>query len=328
MAVELAELGLVIQDMLPSEFYKARTVMTVHSHVLSWVNPLQSTLRLLMEGYESGMRVGNTISGMVCVVGYLYAAFASGMVLPMLEEDCRIYLAQMKRFNIQLSLDFAQPVGQLVENLRGRSKNTVVLTGDVFDEQVAMSSGKTHLLGMVPRFKCYICVYFREFETGANLVQDVGGYGFLKNHFRGVGYGCDYFPFGLCSFVMARRTNKNKYKHEANLIRAELQHLVKNKCINFIHMLSILDGEYFAMIGKPKLARESYERAVIEAVRAGYLQNAGVASSRLSDFFLEHGDPSEAKYRWEQSIKYYQDWGATKVVEMMSSKLRSFDTVR
>mmetsp|Transcript_10758 Transcript_10758/g.20722 ORF Transcript_10758/g.20722 Transcript_10758/m.20722 type:complete len:155 (+) Transcript_10758:2142-2606(+) len=77
-AVELAELSLAIQEILPSQFYKARTLLTANVYVLYWVRPLSLRVRHIHEAYVSGMDSGNRTSAFNALGCFLYAEFAAG----------------------------------------------------------------------------------------------------------------------------------------------------------------------------------------------------------------------------------------------------------
>lgn len=322
-AEKIAKLSLQIQDLLPSEFYKARTVMTAQFNVLGWITPVQNTMKHLLEGYASGMKLGNIGPAMFCIIGYLYSGIVCGTKLSLLLDDCRGYSHQMEQFKFEIGLDVLGIMWQMMENLQAIStdcSNTVVLTGKVMDETGAMATGKNHFAKLVPRFKGYACMYFGDYATGADIFIKIGGIDFIKTNLYGMGYGSDYFPFGLCCFVMAKQTNQKHYKKLACQTRNEMFSLVQKKCLNLVHMLRVLDAEYQAMIGKHTLAKEYYERAVIEAVRGGFIQNAAVASLRFSELLLECEELAEARYRFHESIKYFKEWGAHNVVRLVLAK--------
>jgi len=49
----------------------------------------------------------------------------------------------------------------------------------------------------------------------------------------------------------------------------------------------------------------------IYAARTGHLSHAALCNERYSDFLLnELHDAQEAKYRMDEAIRFYEDWGA------------------
>ena len=118
----------------------------------------------------------------------------------------------------------------------------------------------------------------------------------------------------------ARRSKKGRYKRMANQIRGELQNLARNGCINLVHSLFILDGEHYSLLGKVDQAKESYRKGVVEAVRGGFLQNAALASRRYGDYLLELNENAEAAQCFVDAMKYYREWGATRIADGISQE--------
>ena len=63
------------------------------------------------------------------------------------------------------------------------------------------------------------------------------------------------------------------------------------------------------------------KKAIVDAVRGGFLGSAGVASVRYSDFLLlRQKDKVESEYRLNEAIKYYEEWGADTCCRSSSTK--------
>lgn len=322
-AKEVAELSLAVHEILPSNRSKPRALVTTNVFVFSWSMPLKSILPSVMEGYVLGFQIGNTFSACSCSMWYLYAEFAGGINLKIITQDMETYVPQMKRLKQDFLASMVIPVWQLILNLLGYGHNTHLLTGDVMDEENVTVPMRIPFL----RIKAIACLVFGEYEAGAKIVADIGGFENDKKKFIGAGFGMHYLAFGVCCYYVARRSSKwggiNKHKRWANEIKARVQSYVVNGCVNLVHVLSILDAEFFVMTGKIGQAKESYGKAIIEAARGGVLQDAAVASERYGDLLLELNDRSGAAHRFGQAMHFYSEWGATRVAEMLAAKHKS-----
>eukprot|EP00977_Amphora_coffeiformis_P001619 scaffold310_cov168-Amphora_coffeaeformis.AAC.14 len=219
---------------------------------------------------------------------------------------------------------------QLIENLRGKSDHTVRLCESwIENEDSFTKSGSKSVAGWCLRFKCMACMYFAEYEMGAKLVLDLGGLDNLRNNFLGLCFGSNLLPFGLCCYAIARRNGHAKCKRAANQLRAETQKDVDGGCVNLIHVLSLLNAEFYALNGQIAQAKESYAKAAVDAIRGGFLQNGAVANERYGDFLLDQQDRTEAAHRYRKAVECYKEWGATGVVKRLSRRhqdlLASFD---
>jgi predicted ATPase len=344
MAIQLADASLVIQSILPSQFYRGRTLITANFYVYGWVRPLHSRLKYFIEGYELGIRAGNTLTISTSLMFFLNAELAAGTSLHLLQQDLQIYVPQLRLINGMHS-DAILPIWQLCDNLMGKSSNTTLLIGDIWDENLAMALGRPYFDAMYPRYKVSACCHFSEYETGAKVVLEVGGINALKK-FPGVGFGMECLPFGVCCFAAAgpsssssstpsttRIQSRSKYRKLAENVRTEARALVKNGCVNLIHVVSLLDAEHYALNGKVDKAMECYNKATTEAARGGFLSSAAIANKRFSDFLSSTGggrrnnnnnndkggvgSSEEAKHRHHEAIRYYNEWGATAVATLL-----------
>lgn len=87
-----------------------------------------------------------------------------------------------------------------------------------------------------------------------------------------------------------------------------------------LSLQDILNAEDSALEKDREETEALYEQAIKSSVRGGFLADAGLANERFADYLLCAGDEIEAKYRVEQSMKYYSAWGAMKKVDLMKSK--------
>ena len=78
------------------------------------------------------------------------------------------------------------------------------------------------------------------------------------------------------------------------------------------------------MRGKNPDAKEKYEEAIKIAARTGHLHHAALFNERFADF-LEYdlSDKEESLYRLKESIRWYEEWGAKRKVEMLKEALKS-----
>ena len=126
------------------------------------------------------------------------------------------------------------------------------------------------------------------------------------------------FHRGICLYVAARKTKRRKYKQRAKEIRKILHKWKKVGNPNVVYYCFFLDAEHAALNGKYDEAEKHYQKAIQLAARSGYLHHAALFNELYSDFLLrERDDRDEAKYRLEEAMRYYQDWGAFGKLEQL-----------
>merc|ERR1712232_51375 len=89
---------------------------------------------------------------------------------------------------------------------------------------------------------------------------------------------------------------------------------------NCLHYDLLLDAEKAALKGKKDVAIESYQQAALQAGRSGFIHDQALANERLGDFSLDIGDVDEAKYRYNEAIKLYGEWGASRKVRQLEEE--------
>ena len=238
-------------------------------------------------------------------------------------DDMGIYVPQMNRLGHNFHAMCTIIIWQLVVSLVGIENDVVHPSSGKIGEQDLLNRTKDDLPGVVPRVQVWNKVYLGLYEEAGIQALELGGFDYIETHYIGGCFGMDNLLFGVPLYAMARKTRHTKYKRQANRARVKVQNFVKNGCVNFVHVLSILDGEFYAMTGKTEKAKESYSRAVVEAARAGFIHNAALASERYGDYLVELNELDEARDCYRASTQFFSDWGALRVASRLKKKHES-----
>jgi hypothetical protein len=183
------------------------------------------------------------------------------------------------------------------------------------------------MIGIMNALELRLCATYGLHEKGANLflacgfdfqMQSPGHPLFMHSVFLG----------GLSCFEMARtHPKKRSYKKHAIKARTMIKSWLKMKNPNVQHFEALLDAEMAALAGNKKkkvqVAEKFYQSAIATAARGGFTQDAALANERYGEFMLTVKlDKDDANYYFEQSIKFYAEWGATKKVEMLQLRCK------
>jgi hypothetical protein len=97
------------------------------------------------------------------------------------------------------------------------------------------------------------------------LFMKLDGLDVLKRYTPGANFCTEYLPFGLCCYATARQVKRNKkwwtcfptstttttsiqrYQQAANESRNRIKFLVQHGCVNHLHVLHMLDAEFYAL---------------------------------------------------------------------------------
>lgn len=208
---------------------------------------------------------------------------------------------------------------QVVLDLAGESDQTTVVSSiSVLSDEDSHAQAKAkNLRAMKSLFDYVYLVYFGEFEEAARLSLSIGGA--YRSHFKGDCMGVfESFLRGVALYAMARKTKRRRYRQAAAKMLKFIEKLMKQGNPNVHHYYTLLSAEQAALNKDTKQAKKLYQETIVYAARTGQLSHAALSNERYSDFLLrELHDIQEAKYRMDEAIRFYNDWGAQAKVDML-----------
>lgn len=96
----------------------------------------------------------------------------------------------------------------------------------------------------------------------------------------------------------------------------------KNKGnVNIIQCLHLLEAELSVLKGKNEKAEECFQSAIGVASERGFLQDKALCHQLFSTYFQDRGNDDMMVYHMEEAIKCYREWGASAVVEQLSTAI-------
>lgn len=322
-ATKFAETALLVQKLAGSRFTQPVTVFTCYAFVMSKTQPLQSCLGPFLDAYSAGMRSGNTEYATWSLSEHHgFVPYTMGKPLSSVLPTCSICAAQAEELKIQGPNAYTPMLCQVMLNLMGKSSETLLLKGTAFkcEDFNARTSRHRAFLGL---FEGELRLYFGDFETAAEVAITKG------NKFERAFPGhmlvfLEKFQRGVVLYAMARKTKKRKYAKPAKKIQKTISKWVKKGNPNVKHYELFFNAEQAALDAKSKSAESLYKEAIIMAARTGHLHHAALINERYADYLLEElGDADEAKYRTEEAIRFYKDWGAEAKVNILTKTLLS-----
>ena len=281
-----------------------RTRFMIYAVVVHWTEPLQGMMHSWIDVYEKGMRAGDCETALSSIYYYLEAAFYTGRDLDSIDMDLGNYMNQMEDFKQQKIFRFAEPDLQAIHNLRGKSSNTLVLSGTVMDEDKRMAlyneENDQLMISLLLKNRIFLACFFGEFENGAQMMIEHSDMMF-KSLVSQVCTPVLAFTGSLCCFAHARKTRSRfHHKHARKFRRKVKQWAERNP--NCVFYIILLNAEKAWLSGRRSAAFELYKNAVTTAGRLGFVHDQALANERLAESYLDEGSTSEGKYRLEQSI--------------------------
>ena len=300
----VGEIAVRIQDRFHQNHTKTTVLQKTLNMVYSWTRPLKSCRADFLQAYEVGMLSGNIEGAAIAILGEMGCDFFSGSKLPSVEKDFQSHIPQFEKLDLSryclIMRMYHENILYLLEQ-----KETMELDFSVF-----------------PPFKllfqhhfCVICAYMGEYAQGAQVGLEMGSA--FNESFPGSFFGFEPMPRGLCLFAHARETGDKKYAKAASKAVSTLETWVERGAINLVHQLLLLQAEDAAYHKNSSLAKETYRKAIISAVRGGFVNNAALANERLAFYLKEIGEVEEGRFVMQEAIRFYQDWGAKRKVNQL-----------
>lgn len=265
---------------------------------------------------------------MWCLAHRCYLLFMTGRTLQEVEDESRVAVNRMKLLNRMEAVHFTSPLWQTTLNLMGQSEFTTSIAGEAFgtsiEEEVWNITADGPLRPHILLCKAALKTFFGDYVGGAKLYIKRGDR-YLKDHPSHPQGNIDSFLKGVCLFAAAQDTGKRKYNRHAHKARATIADWWKKGNPNSQHQLSLLDAECYAWNKKWEDAAISYQKAITLASRSGMIQDAALANERYGACLLSQGkkeDLDDVRFRLNQAMKLYQEWGATAVVESVEERYR------
>ncbi|KAL3941438.1 MAG: hypothetical protein SGBAC_004208 [Bacillariaceae sp.] len=313
------ELALSMQ----SHFGKPRACQTIficHFYSLAWTVPIQNfaSSSVFYDAYIRGMQNGEVDFAMWSIAShFVLVPISLGKPIDQILEVCPKIVAQMEEVSQTSQALTTKLYWQMLLNLREpqQAKDPLQLCGDVVTEYSDVEDD-AHSLAFREYLECQLLLYY-DHESAADRAIVFAG-GLEKASPGNFHLMIEAFHRGVCLYVAARRTKLRKYKKHAKKIRNVMHKWKKAGIPNVVYYCTFLDAEDAALHGKHNEAEKGYKEAVQFVAKSGYLQHAALFNELYSDYLLrERGDKEEAKYRLQEALRYYKDWGALGKVEKL-----------
>ena len=323
---QFADRGMQLLEIDPeAKLTESRTTYVAWFMVYPRSKPIHSTLKHLLRGYKVVMEVGDVESAMWSISMYICASIVAGKALKPLAVDCITYLDQMRTLGQDYTYQQTLPFAQGVLNLLGDAEDPLKLSGSAISTEddymimIESSDGRIMSFLHLQIFKNMMCNFFGDFEQGAKLALERGDEYEKKNGSPLAML--DSLHQGISLYAMARITKNKRYIKAAKKVKKQVVMWVKKGNVNVLHYIPFLEAEEAALEGKSANASQLYQKAISSAARSGFLHNAALASERYAEYLLHDlKDEERAGQYFQDSIKYYLDWGSEYKAEMLRKK--------
>ncbi|CAB9499893.1 Protein tyrosine kinase [Seminavis robusta] len=306
----LGKLAVALVDRLQAKSEQVKVSFWTAAFTFWWKEPLPRCLDMNIDGYKSGMRVGDTHFAFYNIVTYALSYFNSGLPLRPLLVDLDKYCRQMVDYKQVMVLFNIIPCYQATLNLCGEQR-----TGPL-DMQRGLAMGMQRVARgekQVGEHACWsflmqISFYLGQMEKVAELsskLQEIDCGLFRAEVF----YPTRVFFFALSAIERYRATKKRRFKQEAQKHTALISKWISSGAINLVHKGMLLRAEMYTITSMKPVPEEAiglYDKAYTTAMRSGFLQDAAL-TCQLAAAYCEKAFP---EYVTPYAVKAFEQWTA------------------
>lgn len=168
-----------------------------------------------------------------------------------------------------------------------------------------------------------INVYFGKWEEARDLLLQKTGD--VREVLLGMHAGVRFTFFESLISLKAAQSSSGSTRRKWKRRGVKAMKLIsrwKNKGnVNIIQCLHLLEAELSVLKGKNEKAEECFQSAIGVASERGFLQDKALCHQLFSTYFQDRGNDDMMVYHMEEAIKCYREWGASAVVEQLSTAI-------
>ncbi|MGA9381773.1 MAG: ATP-binding protein [Phormidium sp.] len=312
---EFGQLSLNLLEKLQNIVFKSRAYFIINSYTRHWKEPLNRSIPLLLEGYQTGLETGDWECVALNSMAYSQYSYCSGRELNDLAEEMEAYGQAINQVKQEATLQYQKCYQQLVLNLLGQTEIPYHLEGRVFNAtqvfpQLQASNDRTGLF-LLTLNQAILYYLFGQYELArkkVTITEDYkdGGIGY----FTVVIYAFYDALIDLVDYGNASAEQQSGILERVNVNLAKLQHWASYAPFNHQHRASLVEAELDRILGKKTEAIDLYDRAIALAKENGYLQDEALANELAAKFCLDWGKEKIAQVYMQEAYYCYARWGA------------------
>jgi PAS domain S-box-containing protein len=315
-----AQLSLKLLDQFQANALKCQVYNMVYAFILHWKQPVKDTINAFIDGMQSGLEMGDLEYASYCACKYCSYLFLSGEPLISVAAEQAKYLKLLRKLKYEISLNDGSIWTQLTAHLQGRSPDKYQLTGDFFDEAIALprlQAAKDNWSLFNLHLAKTILLYINKDDRGAlhHSVMAVDFVGAVSGALTMAAHNFYYSLVLLKNYPNAPEEKQIEYLNQVEINQQKLQQWAESSPMNFQHKYDLVAAEKARVLGQTLAAMELYDRAIAKAQENEYISEAALANELAAEFYLSLGREKIAKTYITDAYYAYAKWGAVVKVE-------------
>eukprot|EP00934_Nitzschia_sp_Nitz4_P005518 Nitzschia sp. Nitz4//scaffold63_size106090//101717//105343//NITZ4_004418-RA/size106090-augustus-gene-0.169-mRNA-1//-1//CDS//3329556059//5508//frame0 len=289
----------------------ATALLSISFYIEAWNRPRDEIVTAGRFAYKTAMESGSVETAFLIGVIANNFAFAAGYPLVAVDNAGRDILQHLKLFNNESIVPTLLQIRLPILTLLGTSEKPLDWGAvEVFE---ATPESPTDLYPVIFAYlvRLELAVYFRKHNIAVRmssalqpLIGSAAAYAIVAKNL---------FYSGLAYSGRARTGDSpSSDLAMAKNFSRQLRQYSTGKDSNVHHKCTLLDSGISSCLSRDiEKAASRYDKAIVSAIHAGYIQDAALASEVAGEFFLSRGDDARGTQYLTQAHDLYHEWGAT-----------------
>ena len=324
--IRVVEIAERIQEVLDAKAMLCRVRLCLWGFTKSFKLPIRQSIAPLQNGARSGYLTGDIEMASLSLYIANCASFVSGLSLPMMEQETATLNEQFAGRHVENVLLYLRIHQQVIQNLRGESKDPLVLTGDFLTESSAFQQTKDagDICGvtLLYLYQCYLAVFFNDAERARQVSKQ-----FKKSSLQAFNVPLIYqshFVEGL-SDVLATRGKGKKVGRAGKAALKKLRKCARSAPENVLNKIYLIEGERFAAKGSKEKAVQKFQQSMEQAKEQNFIHEEALAAERAGMWLREWGDAKLGNPMLERACGLYEMWGSPLKVRQVSALITGIE---
>jgi len=287
---------------------------------------LKKSHSTLLDLYQDFLQAGHVQIAGLCLIYYAYT-FYTGIPLPELEQDFTLRHKELSTMKFLVGMIHHQIYRQQIQNLMGRSENPSRLAGEFFNTE------KTLPLLIKAKAGILICIAYLH-ETIASYTFGDYRHAFESTKLAGkyieteatskesIIYSMHIFYDSIARLAMHRELKPSERRALLKKItnnQKKMKKWARHAPMNYLHKFYIVEAELHNAAGSDEAA-DYYDKAINEALKNDYIQDAALACELAAQYWLGRGKDNFARTYLHDALRYYQLWGSEGKVQDLNKR--------
>jgi predicted ATPase/signal transduction histidine kinase len=322
---EFGKLALWVLGQFESRDFKGKVHHLFNVGIRPWKEPAKAGLAPWQDTIQWNLEAGDIGYACYAAMGYCIDLFLVGECLEIVGEKQYPYIHLIEQFKQEFPLYGTTVWAQLGLNLRSEICDRTQLSGELFDEAIAMpilqATNNLQTLFALYLAKTMLHYWFNEYEQAAENVTLA-----VKHEKAMAGLVASVqLPFyqSLVDLALYPTVDATEQRHYLDKIAANQQKMqlwADHAPANFQHKCDLIAAEKARVCGQYRDAAEFYDRAISLAKENGYIQEEALANELAAKFYLNWGKEKVAAGYMQEAYYCYARWGAKAKVEDLTTR--------